>query len=170
MNIDNVSAPASHGTTSIRWADIPSIVPKTVTKDYLIAMKDRITRTGGQVPDGLDKLITNFNQATHQEGKMTLEQFTAYAAANGVDLPNPGDHPHRPQQTSGGHGSSGSQGPPAAHRVPSAELTKSTTAIITPVVSASAVAIQTTVAQAPLAQSQPALVATAIETPLDAYA
>jgi len=67
----------------------PPEPPKEVTKAGLEEMKKRIEESGGQVPEGLDKLIENFDEAAGDDGKMTFEEFKAYAKDNGVELPEP---------------------------------------------------------------------------------
>ena len=85
--------------------------PRSITKADLGAMKSRIEAMGGQAPDGLDKLVANFDKAAGNGGSMTLAQFKSYAKDNGVDLPTPGGGP-------GAGGAGGPGGPRAGHGPP----------------------------------------------------
>jgi hypothetical protein len=64
--------------------------PKEITKAGLQEMKERITASGGTVPDGLDTLISKFDEAAGSSGKMTFSQFKQFASDNGVQIPEPG--------------------------------------------------------------------------------
>jgi hypothetical protein len=64
--------------------------PKEVTKAGLQEMKEKITAAGGTTPEGLDTLISKFDEAAGSSGKMTFAQFKQFASDNGVKIPEPG--------------------------------------------------------------------------------
>lgn len=68
----------------------PGASPDTIRKDELVALRDQVTRAGGPSPSGIDRLIENFDRVAGRGGEMTFDQFTAFAAENGVLLPTPG--------------------------------------------------------------------------------
>ena len=61
--------------------------PLAVTKRDLETMRDHLTKTGGDIPSGLDTLIEKFDQAAGKSGQMSVRQFRAFAAENGVAMP-----------------------------------------------------------------------------------
>ncbi len=84
MTVGSISA--SSATASV---GTPPTTPPEITKAGLEAMKDRITKSGGEVPAGLDTLIQKFDDAAGRSGTMTFDQFKAFAKANGVTIPDP---------------------------------------------------------------------------------
>jgi len=101
MTVSSVNA--SSGSEAMQRPPAP---PKDITRSGLEEMRDRIRQSGGEVPDGLDTLIENFDEAAGSSGKMTFEQFKAFAAENGVTLPDPpkgaGGGPPRSEQAASG--------------------------------------------------------------------
>jgi|WetSurMetagenome_2_1015567.scaffolds.fasta_scaffold09215_6 hypothetical protein len=84
--------------------------PPAITKAGLEEMRDRITKDGGQVPEGLDTLIEKFDDAAGSDGKMTFGEFKAFAKENGVTVPDPpkgGRPPAGGGKPAGGPGGAG---------------------------------------------------------------
>jgi hypothetical protein len=84
MTVGNVGA-----STAAAGMDNRPPGPPEITKSGLEEMRSRITSAGGQTPAGLDTLIEKFDDAAGSGGKMTASEFKAFAAANGVKLPDP---------------------------------------------------------------------------------
>jgi hypothetical protein len=87
MTVNTVSSAGS--SAGVAGMQRPPEPPKEITKSGLAEMKKRIEASGGQVPEGLDKLIANFDEAAGDDGKMTFKEFKAYAAENGVTIQEP---------------------------------------------------------------------------------
>jgi hypothetical protein len=79
--------------------EAPPRQPREVTKSGLEEMRDRITKDGGEVPQGLDTLIEKFDEAAGSDGKMTGAEFKSFAKENGVTIP---DAPKGGQAPAGG--------------------------------------------------------------------
>lgn len=72
--------------------------PKDMTKDDLTAMRDKIASTDTTAASNLDKLIQNFDSTdTDGDGKISKDEFKAFAEANGISMPHP---PHHSKGTS----------------------------------------------------------------------
>jgi hypothetical protein len=87
MTVNTVSSVGS--SAGVGGMQRPPEPPKEITKSGLEEMKKQIEESGGQVPEGLDKLIENFDEAAGDDGKMTFKEFKAYAAENGVTIQDP---------------------------------------------------------------------------------
>jgi hypothetical protein len=78
--------------------EAPPRQPREITKRGLEEMRDRMTKDGGEVPQGLDTLIEKFDEAAGSDGKMMFAEFKAFAKENGVTV---ADAPKGSQQPAG---------------------------------------------------------------------
>ena len=65
--------------------------PNVFTKTELEALRAKISRFGGKLPVGLERVIGEFDKVdTDSDGKVTKTQLQQYARANGFKLPRLG--------------------------------------------------------------------------------
>jgi hypothetical protein len=125
MNVSGVSS-----TTGTTETERGPRQPSEVTKSGLEEMRDRIEKSGGQVPDGLDTLIEKFDAAAGSSGKMTFDEFKSFAKENGVTIQDPpkGSAPQGGRPPAGGRaGATGGGAAPRGSSETSSSSTSSST-------------------------------------------
>lgn len=68
--------------------------PPSLSQDALTSFRDKVAAAGGDTT-GLNKLLSNFSTAdANGDGKLSPDEFKAYAQANGIQLPHHAHHGH----------------------------------------------------------------------------
>ena len=64
--------------------------PKDLSKDDLVAMQSKMSQMMGKAPEGMDKLISNFDKYAGEDGKLSVDEFKSFADENGIKMPSGG--------------------------------------------------------------------------------